>query len=107
MKSTHRKPVSAQQDASWLIRSAVTAALAAGTALPAFAQQSAAPADETVIEEVVVTGSRIARRDLASDSPLVTVSSQALQNTSQIGLDQVLSRLPQFVPRRKPEREQR
>lgn len=59
--------------------------------------QEAAPQAEPV-EEVVVTGSRIVRRDYSSDSPLLTVSSESLENTSAISIDQALNKLPQATP---------
>ncbi len=62
----------------------------------AFAQE--ARAREEGLSEVVVTGSRIVRRDYNSDSPIVTVSSDALTNTSEIGVEQSLNKMPQFVP---------
>lgn len=47
-------------------------------------------------DEVIVTGSRIARRDLSASSPLVTVESSTFEDTSQIGVEAALNRLPQF-----------
>ncbi len=73
-------------------------------AVPAVAQESGQapesrpPADESapVPQEVVVTGSRIQRRDFASESPIVTVTDAALESTGDVGLDQSLNELPQF-----------
>ena len=75
----------------------VAAAVAAvlSTVQPVFAQDAAAT---DALTEVVVTGSRIVRRDYNSDSPVVTVSSDALTNTSEVGVEQSLNKLPQFVP---------
>jgi outer membrane receptor protein involved in Fe transport len=71
------------------------AALAAPTG-PARAQEAGqAPAAQTV-QEVVVTGSRIARRDFTANSPIVTVSSSAFENTSQVAVENTLNKLPQF-----------
>ena len=72
--------------------SALWLPLAAGTAHA----QNAAPAAPaaTAVQEVVITGSRIARRDYTSESPIVTVTGQSLQNTSQVSIDQQLSKLP-------------
>ncbi len=78
------------------IAAAVAAVLAGSFIQPAFAQN--ASADE--ISEVVVTGSRITRRDNSADSPIVTVSSESLINTSEIGVEQALNKMPQFVPGR-------
>ncbi|MET0282614.1 MAG: TonB-dependent receptor [Steroidobacteraceae bacterium] len=71
-------------------------ASALATAHPARAQQ--APAEEQALEEVVVTGSRIVRRDYSSDSPILTLGTEALQATSEVGVEQTLNKLPQFVP---------
>ncbi len=56
-----------------------------------------AKADDTV-QEVVVTGSRIVRRDYDSQSPIVTVPATTFENTSSIGLESTLDQLPQFNP---------
>jgi outer membrane receptor protein involved in Fe transport len=72
--------------------SAHAQASSSGPAAPASA---AAPAS---VNEVVVTGSRIARKDYSSESPIVTVQSQTLLSTSAISIDQQLDKLPQFVP---------
>ncbi|MBT2188339.1 TonB-dependent receptor domain-containing protein [Sphingobium nicotianae] len=68
---------------------------------PALAQnESAAAADEAATatdSEIIVTGSRISRRDYSSDSPIATVSSETLQNTSAVSIDQQLNKMPQFV----------
>src|SRR5690606_10790922 len=50
------------------------------------------------LEEVIVTGSRIVRRDDSSDSPLLTVTTENLTSTSSISIDQTLGKLPQFAP---------
>jgi outer membrane receptor protein involved in Fe transport len=50
----------------------------------------------STVGEVVVTGSRIARRDFTANSPIVTVTSQAFQNTSQPEVEDTLNKLPQF-----------
>ena len=44
-----------------------------------------------------MTGSRIANRDFASDSPLVTVSANSLKSTGAIEIQQTLNKLPQVV----------
>jgi len=50
------------------------------------------------LEQVKVTGSRIARRDLQAASPILTVDSRALQESATFGIESILNRLPQFVP---------
>jgi outer membrane receptor protein involved in Fe transport len=50
------------------------------------------------IEEIVVTGSRIARPDFESASPIVTVDAEAFARTGATAVDATLNRLPQFTP---------
>jgi iron complex outermembrane recepter protein len=50
------------------------------------------------LNEVTVTGSRIRRRDLEANSPIVTVGDSAFQESSTVGIESVLNQLPQFVP---------
>jgi iron complex outermembrane recepter protein len=49
-------------------------------------------------DEILVTGSRIVRRDLEAASPIVTVDAQRLENSSTISIESVLNQMPQFVP---------
>ena len=80
-------------------RAAVTggAILASALAIvPAVAQEQAE--DDQVLEEVVVTGSRIVRQDFTANSPIQTVDETLFEETSAIGVETVLNRLPQFVP---------
>jgi iron complex outermembrane receptor protein len=87
-------PVPARVTApSWLVRVAVSTALAGGAATPAFAQEQAPD-----VQEVTVTGSRILRRDLTAASPIVTVQSEALETSSTTAIESVLQQMPQFVP---------
>jgi iron complex outermembrane receptor protein len=65
----------------------------------AAAQTPSAPvsaAEENPLQEVVVTGSRIARQDFTSLSPIVTVDSSAIENRSDPGIVSALQSLPQF-----------
>lgn len=78
-----------------LARSSVIA-LAVAAAPAAFAQDSADAAEAPAAADIVVTGSRIARRDFSSDSPITTVGQDAIKNTGQLTLDKSLSQLPQF-----------
>ncbi len=55
----------------------------------------AAPAAS--VEEVVVTGSRIARKDYVSESPILTASTEVLQKSGTVNLEQSLNQLPQFT----------
>jgi outer membrane receptor protein involved in Fe transport len=69
----------------------------------AYAQEAAEPADApqadqaTAVDEIVVTGSRIARRDYSANSPLVTTDREALESSGKVTVEQALNQLPQFV----------
>lgn len=79
-----------------------TSGLCLSLAAPALAQSAPATA-EIALDEVeddsliIVTGSRIARRDYSSDSPIVTINEDFLNSSSAVSLDQSLNRMPQFV----------
>jgi len=55
-------------------------------------------AAQRIEEEITVTGSRILRRDFTANSPIQTVDQQLFEETSAVGVETVLNRLPQFVP---------
>jgi len=57
---------------------------------------SVAGPDDT-LEEVVVTGSRIARVDFESASPIVTLPASAFDQTSAVTVERTLNTLPQFA----------
>jgi outer membrane receptor protein involved in Fe transport len=50
------------------------------------------------LEEVVVTGSRIARRDFDANSPIMTIDAERFEASSTIAIESVINQLPQFVP---------
>jgi len=55
-------------------------------------------AADTALEEIIVTGSRIARPDFTSASPIVSVDQARFEQTSATSVGAVLETLPQFVP---------
>jgi outer membrane receptor for ferrienterochelin and colicin len=57
-----------------------------------------AHAQQDGIEEVVITGSRIVRRDFNAPSPILTVDAEAFEQTSNVSLEYVLNQYPQFNP---------
>lgn len=60
---------------------------------------AAAPAlAQDKLDEVTVTGTRIVRPDLVSNSPIATISSEALAEVNTIALETQLRSLPQFLP---------
>lgn len=76
-----------------------SAAMAATFATPAFAQSDApaqAPAAEDAPNgsDIVVTGSRIRRQDLAGVGPATVVSAEQIENTGVVNIETVLQRLP-------------
>ena len=74
------------------LASAIAAVLGTG----AVNAQEAEPSN--ALEEITVTGSRIVRRDLEANSPIMTVDEQIFDETMSIGVEHMLNRLPQFVP---------
>jgi iron complex outermembrane recepter protein len=75
----------------------VSAAVAAILGSVAF-QSSVALSAEEELTEVTVTGSRIARRDFESSSPIVTVGTESFEQSGTQSVESVLNQLPQFVP---------
>ncbi len=55
-------------------------------------------ADESALEVIEVTGSRIVQPGLVSASPIVTVPASAFQQSSPISAERALAMMPQFVP---------
>ena len=53
-------------------------------------------AQDDGLEEVIVTGSRIVRRDYSAQTPIVTVDAEAFSQRSNFGLEATLNQLPQF-----------
>jgi iron complex outermembrane receptor protein len=60
--------------------------------------QFLARADEQPLEEIVVTGTRIARPDFEAASPIVAVPAEAFDRTSSGTAETTLNQYPQFVP---------
>jgi outer membrane cobalamin receptor len=83
-------------------------ASSAGTmiiASPVIAQDAISAAAEdpvTTGDQIVVTGSRIARQDFESTSPIVTIDEALLEQSSTAAIEQNLNKLPQFTPAKTP-----
>lgn len=73
-------------------RSALLAGVAGLAASTAFAQQQTAE-----VEEIVVTGSRIARTDLTSNSPVAVVSFEDIKAVGTSNIEEFIRDLPQVV----------
>jgi len=54
-------------------------------------------AQQQVLEEITVTGTRILRRDFSSQSPIVTIEADTFVERANIGLEAALNQLPQFT----------
>src|SRR6185503_4477007 len=78
------------------------AAILGGVALSTYAPTANAQSASDEITEVVVTGSRIVRKDLTSNSPLVTVDTAALESRSGLNIESYLNQLPAFNPAAAP-----
>jgi outer membrane receptor protein involved in Fe transport len=74
-----------------LLASTISAILGTGVAQTALAQAQQP-------EEVVVTGSRIVRRDLEAPTPIMTVDTERLDQSSTLSVESVLNQMPQFNP---------
>ena len=74
---------------------ACSTAITMSFAVSGVAHAQAAPAAKPS-DEVVITGSRIGRRDLTAPSPIVTVNSTSFENRSGPEIEQNLNQLPQF-----------
>ncbi len=66
----------------------------AASAAPEAAASS--PANPEALETILVTGSRISRRDYNAESPITTLSSAAIEAAGQPSLDRVIGEMPQF-----------
>ncbi len=81
-----------------LVLSAATMRLRAADQPTAAAPDAATsqPADTDDIATIVITGSRISRRDYNAESPISTLSSAAIAAAGQPSLDRVIGEMPQF-----------
>lgn len=90
-----KKSLSVFQYKTNLLRGAVAAVL--GSTASALFVAPVLAAEEDELEEVVVTGSRIVRRDLETNSPLLTIDAQQFQDNAFISVEEALNDLPQFM----------
>ena len=77
------------------VSAAVLGIALAGAASEARAQQAD---NADAVQEVVVTGSRIVRRDYVSNSPIVTLTAKTFEDTPNVAIEATLNKLPQFTP---------
>jgi iron complex outermembrane receptor protein len=71
------------------------AALSIGLlAVPTTGLAQTAPEPESTVDEIVVTGSRIQRRDADSVGPLLTLTAEDIRNSGAVSVGDLLQRLP-------------
>jgi outer membrane receptor protein involved in Fe transport len=65
-----------------------------------FATQALAQDEEQefLLEDIVVTGSRIVRNNMESTSPIVTVDERLFDQSATLAIETQLNKLPQFTP---------
>lgn len=83
------------------LRTILTSGVAAGAiamSAPVMAQDEDEEPAAQQQTSIVVTGSRIQRRDFVATSPIVTVDSELTEMSSSINLEANLNKLPQFAP---------
>ncbi len=84
--------------------SSAVSGLALLVAGPAWAQTADEPvttataATEASEAEIVITGSRLVRRDLVATSPITTIDSAIIQDSGAVTLENVLNNFPQLAP---------
>jgi outer membrane cobalamin receptor len=82
------------------IAAASALGLTASFVAPVNAQET--PAQGPAFEEIVVTGSRIVRRDYESNSPIVTVNSEDFETQTGLNVESYLNQMPQYNPATSP-----
>lgn len=83
-----------------LLSVSISAAL--GTTVLGGIAQNAHAQDEEALEEIVITGSRIVRRDYESNSPIVTVDSGDFERQTGLNIESYLNQLPTYNPASTP-----
>jgi outer membrane receptor protein involved in Fe transport len=81
------------------LSSAISAAIALSSLAPGYVVAQAS-ADEDVIEQIFVTGSRIRTGRQAASIPVDVVSAEQIKLSGFQNIEQVLNNMPQFVPSR-------
>ena len=62
------------------------------------AQDDELAAGEPSVEEIIVTGSRIGRRDFVSPSPISTIDRAEIEAAPHATLEELMNRMPQILP---------
>ena len=77
---------------------AIPAAVALALPAAALGQANTDDIAGDEVEEIVVTGSRLARRDFAAPSPITSIERETLAFAGQQTLESTLNRMPQLTP---------
>ena len=75
-------------------RKQIAAAVSVATVMGAFAAPTLAQNEPQLVEEVVVTGSRIAKPNLGAPTPITTIDQQAIEFTGSANSADILRTLP-------------
>ncbi len=81
-----------------LVRHVLATLLLFGVAAPVDLSAQQTSTGEETVEEIVVTGSRIVRRDFASPSPVSSLDRQTIEFSGQATLEEALNQMPQVQP---------
>ena len=81
-----------------VIRIAAGYIVAAWLVVPGAVNGQAGNADDETVEEIVVTGSRLLRRDSTAPSPITTIDRDVILDSGQPTLEESLNVLPQVQP---------
>lgn len=76
------------------IKTALGVSVVLGATGQAFAQEASDANDATLVEEVIVTGSRITRSNLEAATPITTVNSESIEFSGMVNSADVLRSLP-------------
>jgi outer membrane receptor protein involved in Fe transport len=77
------------------VRSCITASIATAALAPVMFASQAFAAEDDEVEEIIVTGSRIAQPNLEGISPVTTVTAEDLKVQGVTRVEDLLNRLPQ------------
>lgn len=82
------------EEAKMEAKKEAAAAEAAAAEATAEAAPVEGPAEEGEVEELMVTGSRIRRKDLSTPAPVAVIDTQTINNSGLITIGQILQNLP-------------
>ena len=72
------------------------------TAMGQESTQAQGAQEEFALEEIVITGSRIVRRDYESNSPIVTIEAAEFEMQTGLNIESYLNQLPEYNPAASP-----